>query len=72
MDKHFRDLPFVTAYMDYLLIYSASVELHVKHLQEDFCCLRKVGLTLSGYKCCIGKHKVKYLGHVFRQANACK
>ena len=46
IDKHFRDLPFVTAYMDYLLIYSASVELHGKHLQEDFCCLRKVGLTL--------------------------
>ena len=44
MDKHFRDLPFVTAHMDYLLIYSASVELHGKHLQEDFCCLRRLVL----------------------------
>ena len=65
INKLFRDLPFVTAYMDDLLIYSANVELHVKHLQEVFCRLRKAGLTLRGHKCCIGNHKVKYLGDVF-------
>ena len=51
--------------MDDFLIYSANVEFHVKHLQEVFCRLRKADLTLRGHKCCIGKHELKYLGHVF-------
>ena len=37
----------------------------MNHLQEVFCRLRKSGLTLREHKCCIGKHEVKYLGHVF-------
>ena len=49
MDKLFHDLPFVTAYLDDLFIYSANIKLHVKHLQEVFCRLWKAGLTLRGH-----------------------
>ena len=71
MHKHSRDLPFVTAYMDYLLIYSANVELHVKHLQEDFCCLQKAGLHYEDTNVALVNMKCNILDTHFRPANAC-
>ena len=51
--------------MTFLFIWQKLSELQVKHLQEDYCDLRKAGLTLCRHKCCIGKHEVKYLALVF-------
>ena len=60
-----RGLPFVSTYIDDVLIHSDSEEVHKGHLQEAFRRLRKTGLTLRGVKCQIGVSQVSYLGHVF-------
>ena len=60
-----RGLPFVSTYIDDVLIHSESEELHKVHLQEAFKRLRQAGLTLWGVKSQIGMSQVTYLGHVF-------
>ena len=60
-----RGLPFVSTYIDDVLIHSESEELHKVHLREAFKRLRQAGLTLWGVKCQIGMSQVTYLGHVF-------
>ena len=66
MDKLFRNLPFVTAYMDDLIIYSANFELQVKHLQEFFFVVYgRLVLHDEDANVAFGQHEVKYLGHVF-------
>ena len=65
MDKIFRDLPFVSSYIDDVLVHSSDVTSHRKHLEEVFRCLREAGLTLRGQKCYIGLSQVSYLGHTF-------
>ena len=62
MDQIYCDLPFVTAYLDDLLIHSRTLEEHKDHLHILFECLSHTGL---GKKCTIGLTKVKYLGHLF-------
>ena len=65
MDKLMRDLPFVTTYIDDILIHSPDEKIHAKHLAEVFKRLAEAGLTLRGKKCHIGMTDVTYLGHVF-------
>ena len=65
MDKVFRGLPFVTTYLDDILVHSRNAEEHSHHLQEVFQRLADAGLTLRGKKCHIGMTSVSYLGHVF-------
>lgn len=65
MDKVMRGLPFVTTYVDDILIHSANEEVHKHHLHEVFQRLKKAGLSLKGKKCHIGMDRVSYLGHVF-------
>ena len=65
MNQIFRGLPFVTTYIDDVLVHSASEEEHVGHLRQVFQCLREAGLTLRGRKCHIAMPQVRYLGHVF-------
>ena len=68
MDVVMRGLPFVTTYIDYVLIHSANEELHKSHLEQAFQLLREAGLTLRGSKCRIGMAQVTYLGHTFSRA----
>ena len=65
MDTILRDLPFVTTYLDDVLIHSPSTEEHESHLKVVFDRLQSAGLTLRGGKCSIGVCQVRYLGHVF-------
>jgi len=65
MDKVFRGLPFVTTYLDDILVHSRNAEEHSHHLREVFQRLADAGLTLRGKKCHIGMTSVSYLGHVF-------
>ena len=65
MDKVCRGLPYVTTYLDDVLIHSANDGDHEKHLREVFHRLTQAGLTLRGKKCCIGMSQVAYLGHLF-------
>ena len=65
MDKICRELPFVTTYLDDVLIHSRTMEEHKEHLQMLFGCLSTSGLTLRSSKCHVGLSQVKYLGHMF-------
>ena len=65
MNQLFRKLPFVTVYIDDILIHSANKEQHIQHLQHVFKVLSEANLTLRGSKCHLAMSKVSYLGHVF-------
>ena len=65
MDKIFRGLPFVTTYLDDILIHSTNIAAHEEHLCQFFHRIQNAGLNLRGRKCHIGMHKVSYLGHIF-------
>lgn len=58
MDKVCRGLPFVTTYLDNVLLHSANDEEHEKHFREVFQRLTQAGLTLQGKKCRIGMSQV--------------
>ena len=65
MHKVCRGLPFVTTYLDHVLVYSATMQEHQKHLELLSQHLSSAGLTLQVGKCHIGLSKVLYLGHRF-------
>jgi len=46
MDTVLHGLPFASTYLDDILVYSPNVEWRKDHLQQVFCCLQEVGLTL--------------------------
>ena len=68
MDKIMRGLPFVTTYIDDVLVHSKNAEEHKNHLQIVFQCLSDAGLTLRGHKCTLAMLQVTYLGHKFTQS----
>ena len=53
---------FCMAYLDDILIYSATLEEHQKHVQRVLEALSKAGLHLKPEKCHLHKTEVKYLG----------
>ena len=55
---------FALCYIDDVIIFSASFDDHLKHLNEVFERLRKAGLKLSPSKCYFAKQKLTYLGHI--------
>ena len=58
MDKIFRDLSYVTIYLDDILVHSPDEETHKAHLLEVFNRLAAAGVTLRGKKCRIGMSSV--------------
>ena len=68
MDKIMCGLPFVTTYIDDVLVHSKTEEQHKHHLQQVFQLPSDAGLTLRGYKCTLAMAQVTYLGHKFTQA----
>lgn len=46
MNQLFRELPFVTVYIDDILIHSVNKEQHVQHLRQVFDLLSEANLTL--------------------------
>ena len=69
MDKIMRGLPFITTYIDDVLVHSKIQEQHKQHLQQVFQCLSDAGLTLRGHKCTLAMSQVTYLGHKFTQSD---
>ena len=55
-------MPFVTTYIDDILIHSVNKELHKSHQEQAFQRLRETGLT-SKYQ--IKMTQVTYLGYTF-------
>lgn len=54
----------VLVFMDYILIYSSSLEEHVKLLREVFIILQQNHLLIKRSKCSFDQRSVEYLGHV--------
>ncbi|GFX31269.1 hypothetical protein TNCV_2060881 [Trichonephila clavipes] len=57
-----RNLPFVFAFVDDILVASSSPEEHLQHLQILFTRLQQYGLSLKPSKCIFGVTSIKFLG----------
>ena len=55
---------FVSDYIDDVLIYSTTLNEHLKHLKQVVQRIEGAGLKLKPSKCCFVKEKVEYLGHL--------
>lgn len=58
---------FVVIYLDDIVVYSSSMEEHVRHLQIVFNVLRKNELCVKREKCTFAQPKVQFLGHTISQ-----
>ena len=68
MNKLFFDCDsFCIVYMDDLLVFSASEEEHLKHLEIIFEKFRNTDLKLKLSKCQFWKKEIEYLGHLVSQ-----
>ena len=63
MDLVLRDIPFSYAYIDDLLITSATPEEHLRHLRIVFERLTKYGIVINPNKCLFGVSELDFLGH---------
>ena len=59
---------FAMAYLDDILIFSASVSEHLKHLKTVFARLRKHGVKIKLSKCQLMKKETKYPGFVIDES----
>ena len=64
MDDILKDIPFARAYLDDVVIFSASIEEHMKHLHVVLTLLAGFNLRLRVAKCFFAQPQVELLGHV--------
>ncbi|XP_050238038.1 uncharacterized protein LOC126687520 [Mercurialis annua] len=55
---------FVVVYFDDILIYSTNLEVHLQHLREVLCVLRRDSLFAAKKKCAFLTRKVLFLGYI--------
>ncbi|KAG5276768.1 hypothetical protein AALO_G00109520 [Alosa alosa] len=55
---------FAAAYLDDIVVYSATWGEHLQHLEEVLNKIKQAGLTIHPRKCAIAQEEVRYLGHV--------
>ena len=58
---------FMVVYLDDIVIYSSTLEKHMKHLRKVFQVLRKNQLYVKREQCKFAQHEVNFLGHVINQ-----
>lgn len=58
---------FAATYLDDIVIYSATWEEHLQHLQQVLSLVKKAGLTIHPDKCALGREETSYLGYVLGQ-----
>ncbi|GBG83168.1 hypothetical protein CBR_g36784 [Chara braunii] len=65
MNDIFRDIleQYVLVYLDDILVYSRTLEEHLRHLRDVLDRLRKHGFYAKLSKCRFAQHKVDFLGH---------
>lgn len=63
MAEAVRDLPFVSCYIDDLIVFSTTVEEHMGHLRTVFERLKKVQMLVKESKMHLFKKSVNFLGH---------
>ena len=59
-----KDLPFAMAYLDDIIIYSATPEEHLLHIKTVFKKLRHAKLSMKLSKCHFFAKEIQYLGHI--------
>ncbi|CAH8553506.1 unnamed protein product [Schistosoma rodhaini] len=64
IDQVVRGLTGVYAYIDDILVASATVEEHLQHLRQLFTRLQEYGVTINVEKCEFGKKSLQFLGHM--------
>ena len=64
MNKLLKDLPFVIAYLDDIIIYSKSAKERLDHLQQVCHKLCDAKLTMKLSKCHFFAKEIQYLSHV--------
>ena len=62
MTEIFGDMPYVSTYLDDVVILSESEDEHLEHLQRVFERLERYKLKIRADKCAWGKSSVEYLG----------
>lgn len=55
---------YALCYIDDIVIFSSTFEVHLQHLSEVFQRLRDAGLKLTPSKCFFAQKQIKYLGHL--------
>ena len=63
IDRVIRDLPFVYAYIDDLLVASETPDQHRDHLHQLFARLQEYGVVVNPAKCEFGVEQLDFLGH---------
>ena len=66
MSKIFRDdiLRILLVYLDDIILYSETVDEHIRDLDTVLTKLQEHGLKLKASKCVLFKPEVRYLGHI--------
>ena len=65
-DRCPKGLPFVTAYLDDIIIFCRMVEEHVDHTRKVFEKLPNAYLSMKLSKCNFFAKEIQYLGHILR------
>ena len=68
MDSIFRDLDFVSCYLDDIMIASKTAEEHLAHIEIVLQRLQQHNLLARETKCVFSQSEVKFLGYVFSAA----
>lgn len=63
MDNLFESLHFTFVYMDDILVFSGTLEEHMRHLRLVFQTIQKAGLQVNPEKCSLGVSSINFLGH---------
>ena len=64
MREVLKGLDFLDAFMDDIIVFSASFEDHLMHLEELFKRLKNARLHVKPSKCLLGFQSLEYLGHI--------
>ena len=64
MNKVLKDLAFVIAYLDDIIMYSKTTKEHLKYVQQVFYKICDTELTMKLSKCHFFAKEIQYLGHV--------
>lgn len=55
---------FVSVYLDFVLIFSETLDEHQEHLEPGIRCVEEAGMKLKLSKCQFVREDVKYLGYI--------
>ena len=60
-----KDFPFAIAYLDDIIIFSKTPQVHLSHICMIFKKLKSANLSMKKSKCSFFSKEIQYLGHIF-------